>query len=570
MDGHAWLQLGALVVAIGVSIPILGGYLAKVFGDGPAPGDRVFLPAERLIYRMCRVDAAREQRWTVYAFSVLAFSIVGTLLLYGIQRLQTVFPLNPTHVPRVPEALSFNTAVSFVTNTNWQSYYPETTVSHLTQMAGLAVQNFVSPAVGLAVAIALIRGLARRRADTIGNFWVDLTRGVVRVFLPISFVVAILFLTQGVVQNLHGFEVMHTLEGRVQVLPGGPSASQEAIKILGTNGGGFWNANSAHPLTSPNGFTNVFQIYLLSVIGFSLTYTYGKLVGSKRQGYVLLAVMVTIWLVVAGLGTLFETNGNPKLAARGVDQSATSEQPGGNYEGKEIRNGLSGSTLFAGATTGTSTGAVDSMHDSYTPLGGMMPLLHMQLGEVSPGGVGVGLNGMLVLALLSVFIAGLMVGRTPEYLGKKIQASEVKLVVLYTVAMPFAVLVGAGIAIVVPSVLHVSIWNPGPHGFSEVLYAFTSAANNNGSAFAGITANTQIMNTALGIAMLIGRFVLIVPTLAIAGSLARKDKVPASAGTFPTDTPLFAGLLLGVIVIVAGLTFFPALALGPVVEQLGI
>jgi K+-transporting ATPase ATPase A chain len=570
MDGHAWLQLGALVVAIGVSIPILGGYLAKVFGDGPAPGDRVFLPAERLIYRMCRVDAAREQRWTVYAFSVLAFSVVGTLLLYGIQRLQTVFPLNPTHVPRVPEALSFNTAVSFVTNTNWQSYYPETTVSHLTQMAGLAVQNFVSPAVGLAVAIALIRGLARRRADTIGNFWVDLTRGVVRVFLPISFVVAILFLTQGVVQNLHGFEVMHTLEGRVQVLPGGPSASQEAIKILGTNGGGFWNANSAHPLTSPNGFTNVFQIYLLSVIGFSLTYTYGKLVGSKRQGYVLLAVMVTIWLVVAGLGTLFETNGNPKLAARGVDQSATSEQPGGNYEGKEIRNGLSGSTLFAGATTGTSTGAVDSMHDSYTPLGGMMPLLHMQLGEVSPGGVGVGLNGMLVLALLSVFIAGLMVGRTPEYLGKKIQASEVKLVVLYTVAMPFAVLVGAGIAIVVPSVLHVSIWNPGPHGFSEVLYAFTSAANNNGSAFAGITANTQIMNTALGIAMLIGRFVLIVPTLAIAGSLARKDKVPASAGTFPTDTPLFAGLLLGVIVIVAGLTFFPALALGPVVEQLGI
>jgi K+-transporting ATPase ATPase A chain len=570
VDGYAWLQLAVLVVAIGVSIPVFGGYLARVFGDGPAPGDRVFLPVERLVYRVCRVDAEREQRWTVYAYSVLAFSVVGTLLLYGIQRLQTVFPLNPTHVPKVPEALSFNTAVSFVTNTNWQSYYPETTVSHLTQMAGLAVQNFVSPAVGLAVAIALIRGLARRRADTIGNFWVDLTRGVLRVFLPLSFVVAIVFLTQGVVQNLHGFDVMHTLEGRTQVLPGGPSASQEAIKILGTNGGGFWNANSAHPLSSPNGFTNLFQIYLLSVIGFSLTYTYGKLVGSKRQGYVLLAVMVTIWLVVAGLGTRFETNGNPKLDARGVDQSVTTTQPGGNYEGKEIRNGLSGSTLFAGATTGTSTGAVNSTHDSYTPLGGMMPLLQMQFGEISPGGVGVGLNGMLVLALLAVFIAGLMVGRTPEYLGKKIQASEIKLVVLYTVAMPFAVLVGAGIAIVVPSVLNVSIWNPGPHGFSEVLYAFTSAGNNNGSAFAGFTANTQFMNTALGIAMLIGRFVLIIPTLAIAGSLARKDKVPASAGTFPTDTPLFAGLLFGVIVIVAGLTFFPALALGPIVEQLGI
>jgi K+-transporting ATPase ATPase A chain len=570
VDGAAWLQLAVLVAALALSIPVLGGYLAKVFGDGPAPGDRAFLPVERLVYRACRVDAQREQRWTVYAYSVLAFSVVGTLLLYGIQRLQTLFPLNPTHVPKVPESLSFNTAVSFVTNTNWQSYYPETTVSHLTQMAGLAVQNFVSPAVGLAVAIALIRGLARRRAETIGNFWVDLTRGVLRVFLPISFVVAIVFLTQGVVQNFHGFEVMHTLEGHAQVLPGGPSASQEAIKILGTNGGGFWNANSAHPLSNPNGFTNLFQIYLLSVIGFSLTYTYGKLVGSRRQGYVLLAVMVTIWLVVAGLGTLFETNGNPKLDARGVDQSATTTQPGGNHEGKEIRNGLSGSTLFAGATTGTSTGAVDSMHDSYTPLGGMMPLLHMQFGEISPGGVGVGLNGMLVLALLSVFIAGLMVGRTPEYLGKKIQASEIKLVVLYTVAMPFAVLAGTGIAIVTPSVLDVTIWNPGPHGFSEILYAFTSAGNNNGSAFAGITANTQFMNTALGIAMLIGRFVLIIPTLAIAGSLARKDKVPASAGTFPTDTPLFAGLLLGVIVIVAGLTFFPALALGPIVEQLGI
>jgi K+-transporting ATPase ATPase A chain len=570
MQASDWLSFAVLVVALGVSIPILGGYLAKVFGGGPAPGDRVFGPVERLIYRICRIDADREQRWTVYAMSVLAFSVVGTLFLYGLQRLQSLLPLDPTHAPKVGEALSFNTAVSFVTNTNWQSYYPETTVSHLTQMVGLTVQNFVSPAVGLAVMIALVRGLARRRADTIGNFWVDLTRSVIRVFVPAAFVVAIVLVGLGTIQNLHGFDVVKTLEGNTQVIPGGPVASQEAIKEIGTNGGGFFNANSAHPFENPSGLVNLFQIYLLSVIGFSLTYTYGKLVGNKRQGYVLLAVMVTIWLVVAGFGTLFEVNGNPKLNAFHVNQQVTSTQPGGNYEGKELRFGAPASALFAGATTGTSTGAVDSTHDSYTPAGGMMPLLHMKFGEVSPGGVGVGMNGMLVLALLAVFIAGLMVGRTPEYLGKKIQAVEIKLVVIYILAMPVAVLVGTGIAIVTPSVLNVSIFNPGPHGFSEVLYAFTSAANNNGSAFAGITANTQWMNTALGIAMLVGRFFLIIPTLAIAGSLARKDKVPASAGTFPTDTPLFAGLLLGVTVVVAGLTFFPALALGPIVEQLGI
>jgi potassium-transporting ATPase potassium-binding subunit len=570
MQASDWLQFIVLIVALGISIPILGGYLAKVFGGGAAPGDRVFLPVERLIYRICRVDPDREQRWTVYAFSVLAFSVVGTIFLYGLQRVQTLLPLNPTGVPKVGEALSFNTAVSFVTNTNWQSYYPESTVSHLTQMVGLAVQNFVSPAVGLAVMIALVRGLARRRSDTIGNFWVDLTRATLRVFVPAAFVVAIVLVGLGTIQNLHGFDVVKTLEGNTQVIPGGPLASQEAIKEIGTNGGGFFNANSAHPFENPSGITNLFQIYLLSVIGFSLTYTYGKLVGNKRQGYVLLAVMVTIWLVVAGLGTLFEVNGNPKLDALKVNQQVTSSQPGGNFEGKELRFGAPTSALYAGATTGTSTGAVDSMHDSYTPLGGMMPLLHIKFGEVSPGGVGVGMNGMLVLALLAVFIAGLMVGRTPEYLGKKIQATEIKLVVVYILAMPVAVLVGAGIAIVTPTVLNVSIFNPGPHGFTEVLYAFTSAANNNGSAFAGITANTQWMNTALGIAMLIGRFFLIIPTLAIAGSLARKDKVPASAGTFPTDTPLFAGLLFGVVVVVAGLTFFPALALGPIVEQLGI
>jgi K+-transporting ATPase ATPase A chain len=401
---------------------------------------------------------------------------------------------------------------------------------------------------------ALIRGLARRRADTVGNFWVDVTRTTLRILVPIAFVGALVYVGTGVVQNLHGFDVIKTLEGRSQVIPGGPTASQEAIKMLGTNGGGFFNVNSAHPFSNPNGFSDLFGLFFILLIPVSLTYTYGKMVGEQRQGWVLLAVM----------------NGNPKLTAAGANQTATTSQPGGNLEGKEVRFGTPASAAWCASTTGTSNGSVNSMHDSYTPLGGMMCMIHMKLGEISPGGVGVGLNGMLVLALLAVFIAGLMVGRTPEYLGKKIQATEVKLVVLYILAMPVAVLIGTAVAIVTPSVLNQSLLNHGPHGFSEVLYAFTSAGNNNGSAFAGITANTQFMNVALGIAMLIGRYFLIIPTLALAGALARKDKVPASAGTFPTDTPLFAGLLFGVIIVVAGLTFFPALALGPIVEQLGI
>ncbi len=372
------------------------------------------------------------------------------------------------------------------------------------------------------------------------------------------------------VQNFKGFTVVKTLEGLTQVIPGGPSASQEAIKMLGTNGGGYYNANAAHPFSNPDGLSNLLGLFLILVIPVALTFTYGKLVGDKRQGYVLLAVMVVIWGLVVGLTTMFEVDGNPKLSAAGVSQTATSTQPGGNFEGKEVRFGTPASATWCASTTGTSNGSVNSMHDSYTPLGGMMCLIHMQLGEVSPGGVGVGMNGILVLALLAVFIAGLMVGRTPEYLGKKIQTSEVKLVVIYILAMPAAVLIGTGIAIVTPTVLNVSIFNPGPHGFTEVLYAFTSAGNNNGSAFAGITANTQWMNTALAIAMLIGRFFLIIPTLALAGALVKKDKSPPSAGTFPTNTPLFAGLLLGVTIIVAGLTFFPALALGPIVEQLGL
>ncbi len=570
MSAAAWVQLALLVVVLAISIPLLGGYMAKVYGNAEGPGDRVFLPVERLMYRICRVDPEQEQRWTVYAFSVIAFSIVGVLILYAMQRLQSALPLNPTNAPRVGEALSFNTATSFTSNTNWQSYYPESTLSHFTQMVGLTVQNFVSAATGMAVMAALIRGLARRKADTIGNFWVDLTRTTLRILLPIAFVGALIYVGTGVVQNLHGFEVVKTLEGNTQVISGGPAASQEVIKMVGTNGGGFFNVNGAHPLSNPNGFADLFGIYLILVIPFALTYTYGKMVGDQRQGWVLLAVMGLIWALVVGFTTMFELNGNPKLDALKVDQSTTSSQPGGNLEGKEIRNGTPASALWAASTTGTSNGSVNSMHESYTPLGGMMPLIHMQLGEVSPGGTGVGLNGMLVLALLAVFIAGLMVGRTPEYLGKKIQAGEVKLVVLYILAMPFAVLVGTGLAVVTASVLNVSIWNPGAHGFTEVLYAFTSAGNNNGSAFAGITANTQFMNTALGLAMDVGRWFLIIPTLALAGSLARKDKLPASAGTFPTHTPLFTGLLVGVILVVAGLTFFPAWALGPIVEQLGI
>jgi K+-transporting ATPase ATPase A chain len=570
MQGSDWAQVLLVVVILVAAVPLLGGYMAKIYGGGSAPGDRVFGPVERLVYRACGIDPDQEQRWTGYAFSLLAFSAVGVLMLYVLQRVQTTLPLNPTHAPDVGEALSFNTAVSFATNTNWQGYYPESTMSHLTQMAGLTVQNFASAAAGIAVAVALIRGIARRRADTIGNFWVDLVRTTTRVLLPLSFVLALVYLSQGVVQNLHGFEAVRTLEGRFQVIPGGPAASQEAIKMLGTNGGGFWNVNAAHPLSNPNGITSVLGLVLIFLIPFALVYAYGKLIGSMRQAVVIGAVMLALVVITTAVAVGSEDHGNPELDRIHVAQAVTSTQPGGNLEGKELRFGAPISAVWGSAATHTSNGSVNSMHDSFTPLGGMMPLLNMKLGEVSPGGVGVGLNGILILVLMSVFIAGLMVGRTPEYLGKKISAPDVKLVVLYTLVMPVAVLVGAAIAIVTPTVLNVSIWNPGPHGFTEVLYAFTSAGNNNGSGFAGITANTQWMNTALGLGILLGRFFLIIPILAIAGRSAAKDSVEPSAGTFPTDTALFGGLLFGVTVILAGLTFFPALALGPIVEQLGI
>jgi K+-transporting ATPase ATPase A chain len=570
MTGAAWLQMGVLVALVAGLTPLLGGYMAKVFGDdGAAPGDRVFGPVERVVYRAAGIDARREQSWVVYARSLLAFSVMSVVGLYVLQRVQGGLPLNPTGVDAVPAPLAFNTSVSFVTNTNWQNYVPESTVSHLTQMAGLAVQNFVSAAVGIAVAVALLRGLVRRRAATIGNFWVDLIRAVVRILLPISLVAAVVFVSQGVVQNLGGGTVATTLEGARQWIPGGPAASQEAIKELGTNGGGFLNANSAHPFANPNGFTDLLQLTLILVIPFSLTFTFGRMVKDRRQGWAVFAAMFVLWAGSAVVAQAFETGGNPELDAAGVTQDAGDGQGGGNMEGKEVRFGPAASGLFAATTTGTSTGAVNSSHDSFTPGGGAVPLVNIMLGEVSPGGVGAGLYGMLVFVLLAVFIAGLMVGRTPEYLGKKIQASEMKLIVLYVLAMPVLVLGFTGAAVLMDSA-ESSILNPGPHGLSEVTYAYASAANNNGSAFGGLTGNTDWYNTTLGLAMLFGRFMLIVPVLALAGSLARKQRVPGSAGTFPTGTPLFAGLLVGVVVIVVGLTFFPVVALGPLVEQLGL
>jgi potassium-transporting ATPase potassium-binding subunit len=570
MTAAGWAQLIALVVVIGATAPLLGRYMANVYTGGPSRLDRVFAPVERVIYRACRIDPQREERWNIYALSLLAFSVVGFLLLYLMQRIQGGLPFNPTDMANVAPALSLNTAVSFMTNTNWQNYAGESTLSHLTQMTGLTVQQFVSAAAGMAVMAALIRGLARAGQRTIGNFWVDLVRTTMRILLPIAFVFAIALVATGVIQNLSGFTEVNTVAGASQQIPGGPNASMESIKQLGTNGGDFFNVNSAHPFSNPTQLSDFLELYAILIIPFALAFTFGRMVKDKRQGYVVFTIMFVVWLA-ASLATIhLEVGGNPKLDTAGATQEVTASAPGGNAEGKEVRFGPSASGLWAASTTGTSNGSVNSMHDSYTPAGGMVPLVHMQLGEVSPGGVGVGLNGLLILAILAVFIAGLMVGRTPEYLGKKIQATEVKLVALYILAMPAVVLILIAVSTFVRSVSDVSLLNPGAHGFTELVYAFTSAGNNNGSAFAGITANTAWMNTALAVAMLVGRFFLIIPTLALAGVLVRKRRVPPSAGTFPTNTPLFVVLVIGVIVIVAALTFLPVLALGPIVEQLSI
>ncbi|MCW2760881.1 MAG: kdpA [Marmoricola sp.] len=544
------LQVGTLVVALAVCYRPLGDYIFRTL---TAEKD---LRVERVIYRLVGVDSRADQRWTVYAASVVAFSFVSFLLLYAIQRLQPDLPLS-LGFPAVDPALAFNTAASFVTNTNWQAYSGEATMGHLTQMAGLAVQNFVSAAVGIAVAVALVRGIIRSRTDRIGNFWVDLVRISVRILLPLSLIATVALIALGVIQNLSAGTDATTLLGGHQTLTGGPVASQEAIKELGTNGGGFYNANSAHPFENPNPLSNLFETFLLLLVPVAITRTFGRMVGDKRQGYALLATMTVLWGVLVTAVTALE------LSHAGTALQAA----GASMEGKETRFGEWASALFAVSTTGTSTGAVNSFHDSYTAVGGGALIVNMGLGEVAPGGVGSGLYGMLVLAIMTVFVAGLMVGRTPEYLRKKITSREIKLVSLYILTMPLVVLIGTGIAMSFPTP-RASMLNGGPHGLSEVLYGFMSAANNNGSAFAGLSANTPFYNVALGLAMLLGRFLPMIFVLALAGSLGRQQQVPRTEGTLPTHGPLFVGMLTGVTVIVAGLTFFPVLALGPLAEGL--
>jgi K+-transporting ATPase ATPase A chain len=567
MSGAAWLQLVALLAMLAISTPLLGSYMAKVYSGGNAPGDRMFGPVERVIYRMCGVDERGEQRWQTYALSLLAFSFVSLVILYAQLRFQGHLPLNPDGFSGVKPTLSFNTSVSFLTNTNWQNYSGESTMSQLTQMSGLALHNFVSPAAGAAVAVALIRGLTRSRSHTIGNFWVDLTRTITRVLLPLAFVFALVLVSQGVVQNFHGSNPVTTVAGQTQTLPGGPVASQEAIKEIGQNGGGPYNANSSHPFENPNPITDIFEIWMLLAIPFAFPFMFGKMAGDIRQGLAVMGAMFFLWFAISMVAMVYETSGNNQLTAVGANQQATATQSGGNLEGKEVRFGPAASGLFASSTTGTSTGSVNAQHDSFTPIGGAAPLVNIMLGEVDPGGTGSGLYGILLFALLSVFIAGLMVGRTPEYLGKKIQAAEMKLVVLYIVFVPLVVLGFTAASVVMKTPLN-SLLNHGPHGLTEMTYAFTSQANNNGSAFGGLTGNTSWFNTACALCMLVGRFMLMIPVLAIAGSLSRKQQVPVSAGTFPTNTGLFTALLTGVVVIVVGLTYFPVLALGPIVEQL--
>ncbi|GAA2077350.1 potassium-transporting ATPase subunit KdpA [Microbacterium hatanonis] len=551
----AVLQAGALALLLALAYRPVGDYIAHVYTSAKD------LAVERGTYRLIGVDPRSAQTWQAYLRGVLLFSFVGVVVVYALQRLQSFLPY-ALGLSAPSEPLAFNTAVSFVTNTNWQSYSPELTLGYTVQFAGLAVQNFVSAAVGIAVAIALVRGFAYRRSGTIGNFWVDLVRGTYRVLLPFSVIAAIVLLAGGVIQNFAGFTDVTTVAGATQSIPGGPVASQEAIKLLGTNGGGFFNANSSHPFENPAPWTSMFEIFLMLVIPFSLPRAFGRIVGDDRQGYAILAVMAGIFLASLVLVTWAEA------AAGGT----APQLAGAAMEGKETRFGLFGSTLFGSTSTLTSTGAVNSMHDSYTALGGMMPMINMMLGEIAPGGVGSGLYGMLVIAVIAVFVGGLLIGRTPEYLGKKIGPREIKLASLYILVTPILVLVGTALSFAIPAVRSdvetTSIWNPGIHGLSEVLYAFTSAANNNGSAFAGLTANTPWLNTALGVAMLLGRFVPIVLVLALAGSLAAQDKVPSTVGTLPTHRPQFAGLLAGVAVIITALTYFPVLTLGPLAEGL--
>lgn len=555
-----WLQIGLLFLVTFLLIKPLGLFMAKVFSNERTFLSPVLGPVERGFYALAGVDPKKEQGWLAYAFSMIAFSIAGLVLLYAIQRLQAYLPYNPQGFAGVAPDLAFNTAASFVTNTNWQSYGGETTMSHFTQMAGLTVQNFVSAASGIAMAMALTRAFIRSNANTVGNFWVDLTRSTLYVLLPIAIVIAIAFVAMGLPQTLDGSVTATTLEGANQTIALGPVASQEAIKQLGTNGGGFFNVNAAHPFENPTALSNYLNILSMLMVTAALAYTFGQMVGDRRQGWAFVATIAI--LLIAGVGVIYwaETQGNPILTALGLDNTL------GNMEGKEVRFGQAMSAAYAGVTTGISDGGVNNMHGSLTGLGGMVPMFLIQLGEVLPGGVGSGLYGLVVFAILAVFVAGLMVGRTPEFLGKKIEGREMKFAMLAVLVLPLSILGFSALSAMLPFAV-ASISMSGPHGLSEILYAYTSATGNNGSAFGGLTANTPWYNTTLGIAMLLGRFGYVVPVLAIAGSLVGKTKTTASAGTFPTHTPLFVGLLVGIILILGGLQYFPALALGPIVEH---
>jgi K+-transporting ATPase ATPase A chain len=565
MTLNGWLQIAFFFACVLLVTKPLGLFMAHVFNGERTFLDRVLRPVERLIYKLTRVDASHEMRWTEYAVAMLLFSVVSMLVLYVLQRAQGVLPFNPQHLPGVDSAAftgsAFNNAASFTTNTNWQSYVPEVTMSYLTQMAGLAYHNFMSAATGIALAIAFIRGVARREMQTIGNFWVDLTRATLWVLLPFCLVGSLVLVSQGVIQNLRPYDTAQLVDAPwTQLIAQGPVASQEFIKQWGTNGGGFFNANSAHPFENPTPLTNLIALFSIFAISAGLTYTLGRMTGSQKHGWAVWSTMAVLFLAGVLITYASEARRNPLLT--GTDQKA------GNLEGKEVRFGIANSALFATVTTDASCGAVNSMHDSFTPLGGMIPLANIMLSEVVFGGVGAGLYGILIFIVLAVFIAGLMVGRTPEYLGKKIESYDVKMAMLVVLVFPLTILVLAAISAVSPSFGTSQLNNPGPHGLSELLYAFTSGTGNNGSAFAGISANSLWYNTTIGIAMLVGRFMMIIPMLAIAGNLARKKIVPPSLGTFPVTTPLFSTLLVSVIVIVGALTFFPVLSLGPIVEEL--
>jgi potassium-transporting ATPase potassium-binding subunit len=582
MTANGWFQIGVFLTAIFLVAKPLGVYMARFFSGEKTFFDRVARPLERLLYRVTGVDETREMAWTEYAIAMLLFSGVSMLVLYWIQRVQHWLPFNPQHLGAIAPDSAFNTAASFTTNTNWQSYVPETTMSYFTQMAGLAYHNFVSAAVGIAMAVAVIRGISRRERNTIGNFWVDLTRATLWLLLPLCVIGALALVSQGVVQNLKPYDKVQLLnpqtaqvmgsDGKTttqtvteQTIAQGPVASQEAIKELGTNGGGFFNVNSAHPFENPTPLTNFLEMFFIFAIPSGLTYTLGRMTGSQRHGWAVWGAMASLFLVGVACAYTAEARGNPLLQA--VDQRTTTAQAGGNMEGKEVRFGIANSTLWATVTTDASCGAVNSMHDSYTPLGGMIPLINMMLGEVVFGGVGAGLYGIVVFVILSVFIAGLMVGRTPEYLGKKIEAYDVKMAMLTVLIFCLIILVFTAFGVMTSSG-KAGITNPGPHGLSQVLYAYTEGAANNGSAFAGGNWNSPWYNTSIGFDMLLGRFFMIIPVLAIAGNLARKKIVPESSGTFPVTTPLFSALLVSVILIVGALTFFPALSLGPILEHL--